>query len=82
MDSQSITLLGVSVVLLGFLIVLGGLVYSTVTHSDTVEVKGGGVVFIGPVPIIFGSDSSTAVVVSVMAIVLMIIIVSVARRYS
>lgn len=36
------------------------------------SVKGGGVVMIGPIPIIFGSDSKTAMVLVVLAIVLMI----------
>lgn len=38
------------------------------------SVKGGGVVMIGPIPIIFGSDSKTAMILVVLAIVLMIIV--------
>ncbi len=36
-------------------------------------IKGGGVVMIGPIPIIFGSDSKSAKVVAILAIILMII---------
>lgn len=36
------------------------------------SIKGGGVVLIGPIPIIFGSDTKTAIVLVVLAIVLII----------
>jgi uncharacterized protein (TIGR00304 family) len=36
-------------------------------------VKGGGVVLIGPIPIIFGSDTRLTVVLAVMAIIMMIL---------
>jgi uncharacterized protein (TIGR00304 family) len=38
------------------------------------SIKGGGVVMIGPIPIIFGSDSKTAMILVVLAIILMIIV--------
>ena len=37
------------------------------------EVKGGGVVMIGPIPIIFGSDARWASVAIVLAIVLVVV---------
>ncbi len=37
------------------------------------EVKGGGVVMIGPIPIIFGSDAKWASIAIVLAIVLVLI---------
>jgi uncharacterized protein (TIGR00304 family) len=37
------------------------------------EVKGGGVVMIGPVPIVFGSDAKWASVAIVLAIILMFV---------
>ena len=36
------------------------------------SIKGGGVVLIGPIPVIFGSDSKTAIILVVLAIVLII----------
>lgn len=39
------------------------------------SIKGGGVVLIGPIPIIFGSDAKTAMALVLMAIVLIIIVV-------
>jgi uncharacterized protein (TIGR00304 family) len=37
------------------------------------SVKGGGVVLVGPIPIIFGSDKQSATVLSILAIIIMII---------
>lgn len=36
------------------------------------SIKGGGVVLIGPIPIIFGSDKKTAIVLALLAIVMII----------
>jgi uncharacterized protein (TIGR00304 family) len=36
------------------------------------SIRGGGVVLIGPIPIIFGSDKKTAIVLAVLAIVMII----------
>jgi len=36
------------------------------------NVKGGGVVFIGPVPIVFGSDVKTAIIMMILGIVFLI----------
>jgi uncharacterized protein (TIGR00304 family) len=36
------------------------------------NMKGGGVVLIGPIPIIFGSDPKTAVVLAVLALIIMV----------
>jgi uncharacterized protein (TIGR00304 family) len=40
--------------------------------SPNRSIKGGGVVLIGPIPIIFGSDPKTAIVLAVFALVIMI----------
>ncbi|MDG6985607.1 MAG: DUF131 domain-containing protein [Nitrososphaerota archaeon] len=43
-------------------------------RDDGVKVRGGGVVMIGPIPIIFGSDTRWASVAIVLAIVLMLLV--------
>jgi uncharacterized protein (TIGR00304 family) len=37
------------------------------------KVRGGGVVLIGPIPIIFGSDKKSAIILSILAIIIMVI---------
>ena len=67
-------------VLAGFLLVLVGFGVVVVAmlsqgRKEGGEVKGGGVVMIGPVPIIFGSDMKWASVAIVLAIILIILTV-------
>jgi uncharacterized protein (TIGR00304 family) len=68
----------VDLVLAGFLLVLVGfgvIVFSILTQGrgERSEVKGGGVVMIGPVPIIFGSDMKWTSVAIVLAIILIVL---------
>jgi uncharacterized protein (TIGR00304 family) len=70
----------VDLVLAGFLLVLAGfgvIVVSMLSQGrkEGSEVKGGGVIMIGPVPIIFGSDMKWASVAIVLAIILIVLVV-------
>lgn len=72
--------LGLAVVLIGFaLVVLGMLLQPSTPFSDSF----GGVVLIGPIPILFGAgpEASTLIVIGlVIAVVLMIVSLLTARR--
>lgn len=62
---------GIIVIFIGFILLFVG---SALQASDkSSEVKTGGVVLIGPIPIIFGSDKGLVVTAVIMAIVLMIL---------
>jgi len=58
-------------VFIGIVLIIAGMTSGTSRTKD-VGVKGGGVVLIGPIPIIFGTDSESAKTVVVLAIVLVI----------
>ena len=45
----------------------------TPEHRPRPKVRGGAVVLIGPIPIIFGSDKKSAIILSILAIIIMII---------
>jgi uncharacterized protein (TIGR00304 family) len=64
-------LAGVGVVLAGFLMVA----YSMLASGGGGEgkVRGGGVVMVGPIPIVFGSDAKWASIALVLAIVLIVV---------
>jgi uncharacterized protein (TIGR00304 family) len=72
--------LGFLIVFLGMVIILAG-VFSTAYQSwktggmekPESSVRGGGVIMIGPIPIIFGSDVGAVKVVIILAIALMIL---------
>ena len=74
--------LGFLIVFIGVLVILAGVFsmayQSWKTGGSSVEkpetsVRGGGVIMIGPIPIIFGSDVGAVKVVIILAIVLMIL---------
>ena len=78
MTNSTVVSAGMMLILVGFLVVAAGILASTKTSETTV--KGGGVVFLGPIPIIFGSDRSSAVVVSLLAVALMAAAFLLSRR--
>jgi len=80
--------IGIGLIILGFLSIAFGLMSSSLANEkmeqkcisarDTKErpetkVKGGGVIFIGPIPIIFGSDKRYAIIAILLAIMLMVL---------
>jgi uncharacterized protein (TIGR00304 family) len=69
--------IGVAIILAGFLVVFLAIVLSAKTSKEgekQAQVKGGGVIMIGPIPIIFGSDAKWTSVAIVLAIVLIVIV--------
>ena len=74
----------VDLVLVGLLLVLTGFGVVVIAilsqgKKEGVEVKGGGVIMIGPIPIIFGSDMKWASVAIVLAIILIVLAVVLSR---
>lgn len=65
---KALILLGVSLVLVGILLVVFGLFVGRGAQVET-ETRGGGVILIGPVPILFGSDRTMVVVGAVLTLV-------------
>jgi uncharacterized protein (TIGR00304 family) len=68
-----LTTVGVLLVLGGFAVVTFALLSST--NGGKGEVKGGGVVLIGPIPIVFGSDARWASVAVALALVLVVLLI-------
>ena len=71
-----IVLVGIGLILVGFLVVFLATAMSGRSSEDgekRTEVRGGGVVMIGPIPIIFGSDAKWASAAIVLAIVLVVV---------
>jgi uncharacterized protein (TIGR00304 family) len=69
---------GLLLVCIGFLIILAG-IFSMAYHAwkmgemEKPEVRGGGIIMIGPMPIIFGTDAAALRILMILAIVLMVI---------
>jgi uncharacterized protein (TIGR00304 family) len=72
-------LLGLGLVFLGFILVFLGLMFPPGKIKEREEIsrekiKGGGVILIGPIPIIFGSDYKYAIIAIALAIILIVIV--------
>ena len=64
---------GVLLVFLGFGIIFIATILSSRTSSEKGEIKGAGVVMIGPIPIIFGSDAKWTSIAVALAIALLLL---------
>jgi len=51
-----------------------GIPAQDIMEGSKTKVNGGGVIFIGPIPIIFGSDKRFAIIAILLAIVLMLLV--------
>jgi uncharacterized protein (TIGR00304 family) len=73
---SDLVLVGIAIIVAGFLVVFLGMVMSGRSSEEggkRAEVRGGGVIMIGPIPIIFGSDAKWTSIAIAMAIVLIVI---------
>ena len=75
--------IGIALIILGFLVlIIGSLLNlgSSGSSSGEGELKGGGVILIGPIPIGFGTDRTSMIVVMAIAVILMLITYAVMSR--
>jgi uncharacterized protein (TIGR00304 family) len=66
--------IGVILILIGFGVLLVAALWSSKGQKGQAKVRGGGVLLIGPIPIIFGSDAKWAIVAIVLAIALILMV--------
>jgi len=69
MDGKGLILAGMGLILIGFLLVFIGTIVSALGGEGDVE--GGGVIMIGPIPIVFGTSRGAAGMAMILAILLM-----------
>ncbi len=72
---------GSFLIILGFLLVAFGMMEKEEAEEERpagtdkeTRVTGGGVIFIGPVPVVFGTDKRYALLMMILAIVLMLLL--------
>lgn len=66
----ALLMIGLLLVFVGFMILIIGLLLS---GSGETRVEGGGVVVIGPIPIVFASNTRIAIVLMILAIILIVL---------
>lgn len=73
-DWSLLIISGSLLIMLGFLLILVGILHVNGSKNEA-DIKGGGVLFVGPVPIIFGSDKRSAIIIMLLAIALMLLLI-------
>jgi uncharacterized protein (TIGR00304 family) len=77
---QKLIALGVLLIVAGFVVVVAGVIGSILSGEEAAgEMKAGGVILIGPIPIVFGTDR-TMVLLSVCGGILLLIAYLVWRK--
>ena len=70
---DQIVSIGLILIVLGVLVLLFGLFASNIPgkEKNRGEVRGGAVIFIGPIPIILGTDKGSVITVAVLSIIIL-----------
>lgn len=71
MNASMIVITGIIVIFIGIIIVVIGSALQSTSQNE--EVHTGGVILIGPIPIIFGNDKSLIVGAMIFAVVIIIL---------
>lgn len=81
MNIWFLILFGIILVTIGFMLIIIGSIQkkekreTPQAFSNHTKIKGGGVIMIGPIPIIFGSDYKYAIIAILLAIILMVMVI-------
>lgn len=71
MRGDTLIIAGIALIFIGFLLVFLGTLISALGGEG--EVEGGGVIMIGPIPIVFGTSRGAVTLVSILAVLLMVL---------
>ncbi len=63
--------MGFLLIFLGIIAIIIGGILSFTSNESKGEIKGGGIVFIGPIPIAFGTDSYSIIIIAILMLMLM-----------
>ena len=74
-DSVALYELGIALIFFGVLIIVVAVLLLSISGAKKGKVKGGGVIMIGPIPIIFGTDLKSLKTVLLLSLVLTVVLV-------
>ena len=75
MDASGFLAVGTVLIIAGVIAVVLAVILLSMGKHEKGTVNGAGVVMIGPIPIIFGTDKKSVTVVVALAVVLMVILI-------
>ncbi len=76
-DFAFLSVIGIILIILGFFLIILGMMRAKESAGEgrtQEKVKGGCVILIGPVPVVFGTDKRYALLLMILAIVLMLLV--------
>ena len=80
-DSATLYALGITLIFVGVLIIIIAVVLLSVSGAKKGNVKGGGAIIIGPIPIVFGTDKKSLKTVLLLSLALTVMLVVVMVVY-
>jgi uncharacterized protein (TIGR00304 family) len=75
-EAEIVSFVGIALIFLGFLLVVFAFLLRSSRSAGKANVRGGGVVIIGPIPIVFGTDKKAVKTVLILAIVLTVLVLA------
>lgn len=76
MNLSTLYLLGFTLIFVGVIVLIAASILIAATRSRSGKTKTAGIVIIGPIPIVFGSDKKTVKTLMVLAIILVIALIA------
>lgn len=75
MDSQILYLIGTALIVVGIILLIITVAYMSVRKCKNSQTKAAGIIMIGPIPIVFGTDKKSVKTVMVLALALTVMLV-------
>ncbi len=79
-SEEALVIAGIILIFVGVMLVFIGSLAGVFSGGKTGKAEAGGVVLIGPIPIIFGTSWRAAVIASILAIILLVLALVLMRR--
>ena len=75
MDLTVFYALGIALIFVGIIVIVAAIIVASARGATKGKVKGAGVIMIGPIPIIFGTDKKSVKTVLALALALVIALI-------
>jgi uncharacterized protein (TIGR00304 family) len=74
MDLSLLFTIGIILVVIGIIVIVVAIIFSLIGGTKKGKIQGAGVIIIGPIPIIFGTDKKSIKSILALTLALMIVI--------
>ena len=74
MDLAVFYALGIALIIVGIVVIVAAIILASMSGAKKGKVQGAGVIMIGPIPIIFGTDKKSVKTVLALALALTIVV--------